>query len=169
MPIVTNCFWTFVNHYRHHRVVDIFKDIGMEALAADLGMGAWVVRGAIGEEHTLEWHRQFIDTLTSTADRDGVRVVHLKGTKKCGTARSSVRLGFVRASMITRALLKPPCSRSTKLSLSKMCLIGCMIITKSTRKKSSTRLWRTSIVALRTSASARILIRTPCLDQHPTS
>ena len=119
MPIVTAFGGTLLEHYGQQQVVDVFKDIGMAQPAADHGMGAWVVRGAIGEEDTLEWHRQLIHSLTSIADRDGVRAVHLKGTEKCGTAGSIVRLGFVRASMITRTLPKNPCSRSTKLSLFK--------------------------------------------------
>ena len=107
MPVVTAFGGTLLEQYGQHKVVDVFKDTGMEVPAADLGMGAWVVSGAIGDEHTLEWHRQLIDSLTRIANRDGVRAVQLKGTNSCGTARSSVRLGVVRASMITRALPKP--------------------------------------------------------------
>ena len=82
MPIVTAFWGTLLKHYGQQAVVDVLEDIGMAQPAADHGMGAWVVRGAIGEEDTLEWHRQLIDSLTSIADRDGVRSVHLKGSRK---------------------------------------------------------------------------------------
>ena len=79
MPVVSALYWNLVDRDGTERVVDVFKGTGIEASAAQLGIGAWVVRGAIDEESTLEWHKHFIDSLTRIANRDGENAVRSKG------------------------------------------------------------------------------------------
>ena len=78
MAIASNFYQTLLEHNGTERVVDVFEGTGIEARPANLEIGAWVVRGAIGEELALEWHGQFMVSLTSIANYNGESSVRLK-------------------------------------------------------------------------------------------
>ena len=67
--------------YGANRVVDVFKDTGMEEHALRLGFGAYVVRNAITEAVATNWHEALIDSLVAIAKKNESRSVELKGAK----------------------------------------------------------------------------------------
>ena len=64
--------------YGRHRVVDVFQGTGMEQHKERLGLGAYVVRGALPDEQCATWHTSLEDSLTAIANANGARTVELK-------------------------------------------------------------------------------------------
>ena len=72
---------TLVQIYGELRVVDVFKGTGMEDHTERLGLGGFVVRGAVPHEQCAPWHKQLEDTLADIAKLHGSRCVELKGSR----------------------------------------------------------------------------------------
>ena len=56
MPDLQSFHERLLEVYGAGRVVNVFKDTGMEARALQLDIGAWVVRNAISDEQVASWH-----------------------------------------------------------------------------------------------------------------
>ena len=81
--------------YGPARVVDVFKDTGMEQEARRLGIGGYVVRNAISDEQAASWHQALTGSLVDIANAKGTRSVELKGsTKKLWYRTIQMTTGF---------------------------------------------------------------------------
>ena len=68
--------------YGPARVVDVFRETGMEQKALQLGIGGYVVRNAISDEQAANWHGALTGSLVDIANQKGPRSVELKGSTK---------------------------------------------------------------------------------------
>ena len=67
--------------YGEHHVVDVFQGTGMAEHKERLGLGGYVVRGAVPHEQCAHWHKKLEDTLADIAYLHGPRSVDLKGSR----------------------------------------------------------------------------------------
>ena len=56
MPRLQGFHERLLEVYGAGRVVNVFKDTGMEQRALQLVIGGWVVRNAISDEQAASWH-----------------------------------------------------------------------------------------------------------------
>ena len=82
MPRLQSFHERLLEVYGAGRVVNVFKDTGMEARALQLDIGAWVVRNAISDEQAASWHQALTGSLVDIANAKGPRSVELKGSTK---------------------------------------------------------------------------------------
>ena len=82
MPDLQSFHERLLEVYGAGRVVNVFKDTGMEAGALQLGIGAWVVRNAISDKQAANWHQALTGSLVDIANAKGSRSVELKGSTK---------------------------------------------------------------------------------------
>ena len=86
--------------YGPGRVVDVFKETGLEEPAHRLGVGGYVVRNALSDDEAANWHRTLHHSMEDIALREGPRSVDLKGTRlwyrttQCTTARCTCTYGY---------------------------------------------------------------------------
>ena len=95
MPRLQSFHERLLEVYGAGRVVNVFKDTGMEEMAFQLGIGGWVVRNAISDEQAANWHGELTSSLADIANQKGSRSVELKGsTRRLWYRTIQLTIGF---------------------------------------------------------------------------
>ena len=109
--------------YGPARVVDVFRETGMEQKALQLGIGGYVVRNAISDEQAANWHGALTGSLADISNQKGTRSVELKGpTKRLWYRTTQLTTGFCTCKCGYEGTARTPCAQSPQRFTFQICV-----------------------------------------------